>query len=68
MKLTASDLYSYDVIDAIIDEPGGGAHQEREAAAEHLKAYIVKELKVLKTKSKQTLVNERYERFRKFGR
>ena len=68
MKLTASDLYSYGVIDAIIEEPGGGAHNEKALAAENLKQYIVKELKVLTTKGKETLVNERYERFRKFGR
>ncbi len=68
MKLTATDLHSYGIIDAIINEPGGGAHKEKQLAAENLEQYLIEELKVLKAKSKDTLVNERYMRFRKFGR
>lgn len=68
MKLTASDLYHYGIIDAVIEEPGGGAHMAKEAAAENLKNYLVQELKVLRAKNKETLVRERYERFRQFGR
>lgn len=68
MKLTATDLRRYGVIDAIIDEPGGGAHKEKELAAENLEEYLIEEIKLLKTKSKETLVKERYARFRQFGR
>lgn len=68
MKLTAADLHRYGIIDAVIEEPGGGAHIKKEEAAENLKRYLIQEIKVLRTKSKETLVKERYERFRQFGR
>ena len=67
MKLTAQDLLNYGVIDDIILEPAGGAHQKPEAAADALKQYIVAQLNELKRLSIDQLVDNRYERFRKFG-
>lgn len=68
MKLTAQDLYDFDVIDEIIKEPVGGAHFDKEFVAENLKKYIEKVTPELITKDIETLVSERYEKFRKIGR
>jgi mRNA-degrading endonuclease toxin of MazEF toxin-antitoxin module len=37
LKLTAQNLYEFDIIDAIIEEPGGGAHEDHETTARRLK-------------------------------
>lgn len=68
MKLTAQDLYDFDVIDEIIKEPVGGAHFDKKFVAENLKKYIEKVTPELITKDIETLVSERYEKFRKIGR
>lgn len=68
MKLTAKDLLDYKVIDKIVAEPIGGAHQNPEAAAEALKLYILKALEELEKVPVDELIEERYNRFRKFGK
>ena len=67
MKLTAKDLLDYQVIDKIIAEPLGGAHQNPEAAADILKQYIIETLKTLKQTPIDTLLTTRYQRFRTQG-
>lgn len=68
MKLTAKDLLDYKVIDKIVAEPIGGAHQNPEAAADTLKLYILKALEELEKVPVEALVETRYNRFRKFGK
>ncbi|MBU3804304.1 MAG: acetyl-CoA carboxylase carboxyltransferase subunit alpha [Candidatus Cellulosilyticum pullistercoris] len=67
MKLTAEDLLGYGIIDDIILEPSGGAHKKPEAAADALKQYLVTQLNELEKVPREQLINNRYERFRKFG-
>lgn len=67
MKLTSQDLLSYGIIDDIVLEPIGGAHQNPEVAATTLKNYILTKLSELEKKSPEELVKKRYERFRKYG-
>lgn len=67
MKLTAEDLLGYGIIDDIVLEPSGGAHKKPEAAADALKQYLVMQLNELEKVPREQLVNNRYERFRKFG-
>jgi len=67
MKITARDLLGYGIIDDIIEEPVGGAHKDAELAASTLKEYIVGQLDELVKKDREELVQERYERFRKYG-
>ncbi|WP_216362635.1 acetyl-CoA carboxylase carboxyltransferase subunit alpha [Candidatus Cytomitobacter indipagum] len=40
-KLTAQDLYKYGMIDDIIPEPKGGAHQSKTATMDQVKKYIM---------------------------
>ena len=67
MKLTAEDLLSYGIIDDIVLEPPGGAHKKPEAAADALKHYLMMQLDELSRVPIDRLINNRYERFRKFG-
>lgn len=67
MKITASDLKKFDIIDGIINEPRGGAHRNPSKTAENIKEEIVKWLDEVKGTDIDTIVQERYNKFRKMG-
>jgi len=67
LKLTASDLAELRVIDEVISEPLGGAHQNHEIAAENLKNAVVRHLNELREIPVETLLQQRYEKFRRIG-
>ncbi len=67
MKLTAHDLKGFNVIDDIIQEPEGGAHTDVEKMANDIKTIILKDLKDLKAKNIDEILDERYNKFRKMG-
>ncbi|MFD1770041.1 acetyl-CoA carboxylase carboxyltransferase subunit alpha [Sphingobacterium suaedae] len=67
LKLTAEDMLKNGLIDGIIEEPVGGAHQDPAATAEHVKARILADLMELRAKNADTLVNERIDKFSKMG-
>ena len=65
LKLTAMDIDSLGmIIDDIIPEPVGGAHNNHVAAAETVKACLKKHLAELKELSAEELVEQRYQKFR----
>lgn len=67
LKLTAQDLLALKIIDRIIPEPLGGAHRDPEATAMNLKEILLKDLKVLKSLSRESLLEARYNKFRGMG-
>jgi acetyl-CoA carboxylase carboxyl transferase subunit alpha len=67
MRVTAPDLLRLGVIDGIVPEPVGGAHRNWEEAAESLRGTLRGALHELQSKSSETLVADRYEKFRKIG-
>ncbi|WP_166334223.1 acetyl-CoA carboxylase carboxyltransferase subunit alpha [Sphingobacterium chungjuense] len=67
LKLRAEDMLQNGLIDGIIEEPVGGAHQDPLAAAEELKSKIISDLAELKAKDVDTLVNERIDKFSNMG-
>jgi acetyl-CoA carboxylase carboxyl transferase subunit alpha len=67
LKLTATDLLQLGVVDEAVPEPLGGAHQDPKAAAELLKAALIKNLGALKTQPIDDLLEERYARMRRIG-
>src|SRR5438445_12269768 len=67
MRTTAPDRLRLGVIDAIVPEPIGGAHRDWDAAAASLRAALRDQLTDLVPKSPETLVAERYEKFRRLG-
>ena len=67
LKLTAKDLFELKLIDEIIKEPLGGAHQNPEETAEAIKTAIKKYSKELSGIEGEALIGKRYEKFRKMG-
>ena len=67
LKLTSQDLYSRGFIDAIIEEPLGGAHRNHELAAKNLKEGILQSLAELSGMTPDQLAEDRYNKFRAFG-
>ena len=65
LKLTSMDIDSLGVIiDDVIPEPLGGAHNDHAAAAATVKEYLKKHLEELKKLSPEELVEQRYQKFR----
>lgn len=67
MKITAKDLLELGVIDDIIKEPLGGAHNDPELAAKNIKSAIMKQLEPLLSLSHRELIADRYNKYRKMG-
>jgi len=67
LKLTSTEMLKNKLIDGIIKEPLGGAHQDPVAMATTLKKQLLKELKVLKEKNVDELVAERIDKFCSMG-
>jgi acetyl-CoA carboxylase carboxyl transferase subunit alpha len=68
LALTARDNLKNGLIDDVIPEPVGAAHRNPRAAADSLASWIVEEIHQLKRfKHPQTLVQRRYEKFRRIG-
>ena len=67
LKLTASDMLKFGLVDGIIPEPVGGAHWNYDQAAETLKSHIIPMIKELKMKTPEQRINERIEKFGKMG-
>ena len=67
MKITADDLKSLSLIDAVIDEPINGAHRDKDGAAKALANYFVSELAELKKLDINDLVAKRIEKILSIG-
>jgi acetyl-CoA carboxylase carboxyl transferase subunit alpha len=67
LKMTAPDLLRLGVVDAIIDEPTGGAHRDHDDAARRLGVALHETLGSLDDFSPAELAEDRYQRFRKLG-
>src|ERR1700744_4405307 len=67
LKLTSTEMYKNKLIDGIIKEPLGGAHQDPVAMAATLKKQLLKDLKALKERNVDVLVAERIEKFCAMG-
>jgi len=68
MKMTSQNLKELDLIDTIIPEPLGGAHQNIKAMAETLGTMLHENLEILKHQTNDELVQARYKRFMEFGK
>ncbi len=67
MKITASDLKKFGIIDEIVPEPAGGAHGDAKMAADLLAPYLERGLKELQKVKLSQLPAERFDKFRKMG-
>jgi acetyl-CoA carboxylase carboxyl transferase subunit alpha len=64
MKITAKDLTELKLIDDVVSEPAGGAHNDWDAAARLLDEKLQWHLGELKSRSPEELISSRYEKFR----
>lgn len=67
MKITSYDLKELGVIDTIIQEPKGGAHRDLEEQARNMDAVLEKSLQQLEAYSKDELLEQRWEKYKKIG-
>ena len=67
LKLTPKDMKENKLIDKIIKEPLGGAHQNREKVFNTVKKEILSTYKDLKKKKIKNLLDDRLDRFTKMG-
>jgi acetyl-CoA carboxylase carboxyl transferase subunit alpha len=67
LKITAPDLLELGAVDAIVDEPAGGAHQDHDEAAKLLDSALFEALVSMDGLSPDELRDDRYQRFRRLG-
>ncbi len=67
LKITAPDLLQLGVVDLVVEEPTGGAHQDHDDAAARLDRALWAQLTALDGLSPDELVEARYRRFRALG-
>ncbi|MBE7463498.1 MAG: acetyl-CoA carboxylase carboxyltransferase subunit alpha [Planctomycetes bacterium] len=68
LKITAPELKALGIMDEIVPEPLGGAHRERERAAEMLKQAILNNLDDLERLPLDELLERRYRKIRSYGK
>lgn len=66
MKLTAQDMYDMRIIDRIIPELGGANDETIARIAENMKVGIKEFIMTYQNMSREEIVEDRYQRFRKF--
>jgi acetyl-CoA carboxylase carboxyl transferase subunit alpha len=67
LKITAKDLLELKLVDEIIGEPLGGAHNDLAQTAKALKESVLKQLEQLEKLSTRDRLRLRYEKFRSHG-
>ena len=67
LKLTSSDLLHAGLIDRVVAEPEGGAHQDFNAAAANLRSELAPLITELRSQDVDTLLRTRYDKFRAMG-
>jgi acetyl-CoA carboxylase carboxyl transferase subunit alpha len=67
LKITAPHLIELGVVDQIVDEPPGGAHQDHDRAASLLDHALLGALNSLSNMTPSQLRDDRYQRFRRLG-
>lgn len=68
LKITARDLHNLGIIDEVVKEPLGGAHQSMDEMANILKEALIRSLKDLKKISPDELLDARYKKYREMGK
>jgi len=68
LKISAKDLFALGLVDEIVPEPSGGAHNDPAETAALLKASLLRNLEDLKKLSGPDRLKQRYDKFRAYGR
>lgn len=67
LKVTSHDVMELGIIDQIIPEPSGGAHNDPEKTAERMKIEILKSINELEKLSTEQLIEQRIKKYRIMG-
>ncbi len=67
LKLTGDDLRRLGLVDAVIEEPLGGAHRDVPGTIERVRAQILAWIGELSALPVETLLEQRFEKFRRMG-
>ncbi len=67
LKISAQELLKLKIVDEVITEPLGGAHNDFSSAAHFLRLGLRNHLKALASLSSQELLEQRYEKYRRIG-
>ncbi len=67
LRITAKDLLELGLVDEIVPEPLGGAHNDWAGTAQTLKSVLVRNLASLKRHSSGDRLNSRYQKYRAYG-
>ena len=67
LKMHAEDLYKFGIVDVIIEEPQGGAHNSSQEVFSTVKQFILESRRLLKNIPVSDLIEQRYQKFRQIG-
>ncbi|WP_345956043.1 acetyl-CoA carboxylase carboxyltransferase subunit alpha [Mucilaginibacter sp. PAMB04168] len=67
LKLTSKDMFNNKLIDGVIPEPLGGAHQDHAQMGRTLKEYLIRDIEHLNTIETDLLVQQRIDKFCAMG-
>ncbi|MGB0839642.1 MAG: acetyl-CoA carboxylase carboxyl transferase subunit alpha, partial [Chitinophagales bacterium] len=67
LHLTPTDMYGFGIVDGIIKEPLGGAHNNPEKMAGLLRQHILSTLQELSALDTETLLEQRLDKFASIG-
>ena len=67
LKLTPEDLRQLGLIDEIVPEPAGGAHNDPAAMAQTLARVLQSQLRKIESLPPDRMIQQRYEKFRAMG-
>lgn len=67
LKFNAQNLLDFKIVDEVIPEPFGGAHNDPTTAAQSLKKVLLHHLGEINHKAIEKLLDDRYERYRELG-
>ena len=67
LKLTAEDMKGFGIVDEIVKEPQGGAHNAPEEMAKSLKRQLKKAIAAIQKKSIDQMVEDRIEKYVRIG-
>ncbi len=68
LKMQSEDLLENEIIDAIIEEPLGGAHHDPAFIYQNVRGYVLEQWQALKSIPLDVLLELRYQKFRKIGK
>ncbi len=68
LKITARDLLELGLVDEVIEEPLGGAHNDHDGIAQSVRTALLRNLESLLKVDPELRVRQRYEKFRRMGK